>query len=130
MRRDAQRAVGNVEEGADADMDMFGVEAEDTETEQLSPVSEERELEELVRGYYDGGAGNGDAVGNRNGNVMDDDGFEDDTEYEEAFLEVLSQEQRRLGDLHESGRQEFGATEGYVLDGHGGGVRDGDMDMT
>jgi len=128
MQRDARRALGEIEEEIPQEVEMS-----DNETGQLSPVSEEREVEELVNAYYEVGL----PVGNGSGNGNGDDGFEDDLDldYEEAFMEVLSQEQgsgQRTGlnlglDLfaRHSSRDEMG----QVME-NSEKAQDGDMDMT
>lgn len=125
MRRDARRALGEIEEEIPQEVE---VEMGDDETGQLSPVSEEREVEELVNAYYEVGAPVGiGALGDESG----DDGFEDDLDYEEAFMEVLSQEhgsgQGTGLDLfgRYSSRDEMGQDLEDVEK-----ARDGDMDMT
>ncbi|KAK5094058.1 hypothetical protein LTR70_005500 [Exophiala xenobiotica] len=130
MQRDARRALGPIEEEIPQEVEMSDNE---TETGQLSPVSEEKEVEELVNAYYEVGL----PVGNGSGSGNGDDGFEDDLDldYEEAFMEVLSQEQgsgQRTGlglglDLfaRRSSRDEMG----QVME-NSEKAQDGDVDMT
>jgi len=120
MQRDARRALGELEEeeeeeevlDADADIDMGGA-------GQLSPVSEEKEVEELVDAYYG------------HEEVFDDDAFGDDPDYEEAFMEVLSQEMGGVLGSHlgSVARDSSGVELTHVV-GSGGRPQDGDMDMT
>ncbi|KAK5958805.1 hypothetical protein OHC33_000648 [Knufia fluminis] len=125
MQRDAMRVMGGVEEEV-PDMDM--------ETGQLSPVSEEKEVQELVEAYYGYETGQQQEEPVMDDNDNENESFEDDLDYEEAFMEVLSQEGMGRSDRDLFGQQ---------LSSSGGGqaqsngqisslrnVQDGDMDMT
>lgn len=122
MQRDARRALGGIEEEIPQEAE---VEVDMDESGQLSPVSEEREVEELVSAYFQAGAPTGiDGTGG-------DTGFEDDPDYDEAFMEVLSQGQ---GGGQQVGLDSYGQHLSRDQVGHGvddlGSAQDGDMDMT
>lgn len=135
MQRDAQRALGEIaEEIPDTAM---ALEAE-TEAAQLSPVSDEKEVEELVNEYYQhqypmqlGGQSYGLADARDDDSDGDGDSFGDDSGYELAFMEVLSQEQVGRPELGSFGQHLGGSGQSQV--GGGGSptkAQDRDMDMT
>lgn len=141
---------------------MFDVEGEDElmeaeyedEEAELSPVDEEQEVQELVEGYFHLDERESEHAVQREGgtHVMDRfghgaDPFEldaidgdDDSAYEQAFMEVLSQEQSSRQDLKPS----LDASSSMGYDGslpnrelggfapsHGGdGATEGDVDMS
>lgn len=119
FEREAQRI------DMDVDLDDSDVlDAQTAEVEDMSPT-EDKEVEELVQGYYD----YTDIDHESSVDLVDDFDFEHD---EEVFMELLSQEDNKgvvmgMGSLtHDpsvSDRQDGG--------GHGGGTReDGDMEMS
>jgi len=122
MQRDARRALGGIEEEIPQEVE---VEVDMDESGQLSPVSEEREVEELVSAYFTAGA---PTVIDGNGG---DNGFDDDPDYDQAFMEMLSQEQ---GGGQEVGFDSHGQHLSRDQAGRGvnnlGNAQDGDMDMT
>lgn len=95
LRREAQKQDGTLSDIVD---EMATEEMCDLEDAELSPVDEDQEVEELVNAYFNGSRqlrGENDQM-LAHETIDEDDNFEidDDSAYEEAFMEVLSQEHR------------------------------------
>lgn len=121
----------------DIDIESVDPEFEDEEAE-LSPVDDEREVAELVNAFYDE---NGPKESRLNDEFMSDDfGMDDEEDYAEAFLEMLSQEQSGLDHIEtgaistQSGGKSGGG--GMIARPNPGsdvvadGVLEGDMDIS
>lgn len=80
--------------GIDAGEDLLDTDVYDDEEAELSPVDDEREVADLVDAYYDRNVLLERTVDDE---LMSDDfGIDDEEDYAEAFLEVLSQEQKGI----------------------------------
>lgn len=107
-RRDRETRLWREAAGYDivTEEDPPDVEAYEDEDAELSPVDDEREVAELVDAYYND---NRHLEHHVDDELMSDDfGIDDEEDYAEAFLEVLSQQQMGMG--HASTMQSTGAT--------------------
>lgn len=118
--------IGWEDEDVDIDVNGFGNEDEE---EGLSPVDEERELGDLVEGWFEG-----EQQQQRQRQVQDqnqDDDFMDaqldfdDSDVEEAFMQVLSQQEQIQS---QQPRQLIGQPIPRIGDGEGDGSGMGDKD--
>lgn len=78
--------------GIDVDLDLEEFMVEEERAGQPSPISEEREVEELVDAYFEGQNQPSQTHGHEVDEFMDDS-FEDGPAYEEVFAAILSQEE-------------------------------------
>ncbi|KAK5076425.1 hypothetical protein LTR64_006095 [Lithohypha guttulata] len=95
LRREAQQQDGPLSDIVEK-MDIEQI--DDLEDAELSPVDEDQEVEELVHAYFDRGQqlrGENDQMFAERIDQQDDNfEIDDDSAYEEVFMEVLSQEHR------------------------------------